>query len=160
MSEGQALDNLQGLKMLSVVSFQDSSQFLYFLLAWPLKSADSHHLGQPKAMKWEREITWKKSPCMPRLPYLPQSDPNPWNDFDAWLIPVGQTCCWHTPRRRHGCLSHGWSPVPVKPPAYKWALWSPETLQLFGELSRTTCLPLPPGFILSPLTFCCFIVGQ
>lgn len=111
-SECQTGEYLKGVKMFLVFPFQVKKfKFLYFLLAWPLKSVDSHHLGQPKAMKKEREITWKNPPCGPAA-VSSQSDPNPWNDFDAWLIPVGQTCCWHTPCRKHGCLSHCWSSAP------------------------------------------------
>lgn len=109
-SGGQTVEYLKQVKMLLLFPIREKCQFLYFLLAWPLKSVDSHHLGQPKAMKLEREITWKASLYGPAA-VSSQSDPNPWNDFDAWLIPVGQTCCWHTPCRNHDCLSHCWSSV-------------------------------------------------
>lgn len=95
--------------MFLLFHFQEKSQFLYFLLAWPPKSVDSHHLRQPKTMKRSEKLL-EEPPLY--APASFQSDPYPWNDFDAWLIPVGQTCCWHTPCRKHGCLSHCWSSVP------------------------------------------------
>lgn len=121
-SEGQTVEYLKDEKMPLLLPIQEKCQFLYFLLAWPLKSVNSHHLGQPEAKKGEREIT-----CMAQLLYLPSQILIPemtlMPDWSQQAKPVVDT---HRAENTAACHTAG-AQCP-KPPAYKWAPWSPESL--------------------------------